>query len=589
MVKAKAKTPGRPLKIKASQDRKAEQWVTKKLREFMEAKREEYAKGGNNAKEVQSVMDVLSGVMMMNGPPPKGMKSALRRVTGFTKAMLTRGDALGKEGRSNPAELKKGAVCKLKRSPHSSGKRKKRDMLWVYHWFHNECPLVSPDKSRKEEMKGRLSTIKIDGRKISVTCRRSVVDGDKNDMVQSFLASSDYKQWLVENPGDELAKSSVQKCICPCMSKAKVNECSCKICSEFQSALGAWHKQREVWHKQEKCTCPGCSDKTAFAPYRKASQDVSKFRAAVCCPKQDYPHLKLPHQPDIMPQFYPLKCCKESACQPAHIDMCKECGVDNKLYRHPECIEQRDGAGRGSKATWKQWMPTEVDASEAKGGTAIRDVFREREGTRKELVDRVFELAPRFLFHMWLHQMTRHMGNLRVATFDGLTTIIIKADFAATVELLAEMMATCEFGRSTNLYVALVLHSPVTKDEKGEPLEVKPGVSVRAYVCACVRVHTHTHTRTLSTHTHTYTHTHIHTHRSSGKCSVTSGGISPTQRHRRWCISVFCRTSPSITSKKSQLSRKLASRRTVRHANSKAERIFTVWQVAISNGPSTMT
>jgi hypothetical protein len=37
---------------------------------------------------------------------------------------------------------------------------------------------------------------------------------------------------------------------------------------------------------------------------------------------------------------------------------------------------------------------------------------------------------------------------------------MVKADFAATVILKSEYMATCEHGRYTNMYVALVLHSP---------------------------------------------------------------------------------------------------------------------------------
>ena len=470
--KEKRGDAGRPLTKTNSLNREAEKWGMRQLRKFMEAKSQERTGGGNNAKQIQSVVDVLSGVFMMGGPPPKGVKAAFRRVTGFTKAMLKRGKALKKAGLSSPAELRKGIVCKLKRSPHSFGDRQQRCMLWVYMWFHDECPIVGPDKSRLQKMKGRLAKIKLNGKEVPVVCNRRIADGDKNDLVQSFLVSPAYKQWLVDNPGDELTRSSIQRCICPCISKAKINECSCKICTEFQSALAAWHKQREVWHK-EKCQCPGCSDQESFARYRKASKDMSKFRAAVCCPRRDYPHLKLPHQPDIMPQFYKLQCCKETASQPPHVDMCKECGVHNKLYRHPECVEQRAGARKEDKATWKQWVPTQVDASEARGGVQIRDVFREREGTRKDLVDRVFELAPLFLFHMWVHQMTRHMGHLRVATFDGKTTVLVNADFAATVNLPAEHMATCERGRQTNLWVGLVLHSPDTsKVEPGAEREV---------------------------------------------------------------------------------------------------------------------
>ena len=134
------------------------------------------------------------------------------------------------------------------------------------------------------------------------------------------------------------------------------------------------------------------------------------------------------------------------------------------------------------KAKWHQWTSTEVDASEKNGGKETRDVFRERTGTRRELLDRVFELAPKYLFHMWVHQMTRHQEKIRVATFDS-DSIIVKADFAATVELKAEKMATCEFGTHTNMYVALVLHSPETDEE------VEAGHE-RTVVCDYIRVTT---------------------------------------------------------------------------------------------------
>jgi hypothetical protein len=145
--------------------------------------------------------------------------------------------------------------------------------------------------------------------------------------------------------------------------------------------------------------------------------------------------------------------------------------------RHDDCIEYTN-----DKAKWMQWVSTEVDASEKNGGKETKDVFRERPGTRRELLDRIFELAPKYLFHMWVHQMTRHQEKLRVATFDS-DSIIVKADFAATVELKAEKMATCEFGTHTNLYVALVLHSPKTDEE------VEAGHE-RTVVCDIVRVFT---------------------------------------------------------------------------------------------------
>ena len=137
--------------------------------------------------------------------------------------------------------------------------------------------------------------------------------------------------------------------------------------------------------------------------------------------------------------------------------------------RNRGCVEQTSDS-----ATWKQWTPTEVDSTEK--GKAVRQVFREVKGTRKELVDRIFELSRKYLFHIWLHQMTKQQGRLRVATFDPKTAIVVKADFAATVELKAEAQATCEFGRHTNMYVALVLHSPTPPGPDAERGAERPVV-----------------------------------------------------------------------------------------------------------------
>ena len=54
----------------------------------------------------------------------------------------------------------------------------------------------------------------------------------------------------------------------------------------------------------------------------------------------------------------------------------------------------------------------------------------------------------------------------------GDDSIQVKADFAATVELKSAAMKTCEHSRQTNLFVALVQHSP-------GPAPVQPGAMHR--------------------------------------------------------------------------------------------------------------
>lgn len=355
----------------------------------------------------------------------------------------------------------------MSNAPHThqaSGKDKiSNGFGWV--WFHNHCHLVTVDKTRPEQYKGKQITVVLNGETHKVICSHHEMDGTHEDLVAAFLESPEYQQWKKENPGEEIAALYAKKCICPCIRKAQVNECACRTCTEFSAALGALRKQHKEWHAEEECKCDGCSDPDAIARYEKALLGVTSFRNTVCCPKQDYPHLKLPHTPDIVPSFHCLKCCKDAPDSPPHIDQCMECGVHTALYRNEGCIDRTE-----EEASWMMWQPTEVDAGEKSGGTTSREVYRLKTGTRKELVDRVCELAPKYLCHAWVHKMTTHLGKLHVATFDGEFVIIVKADFAATVVLKSEAMATCEFARHTNMYVALVLHSPDTGP-------IKPGVS----------------------------------------------------------------------------------------------------------------
>jgi hypothetical protein len=89
-------------------------------------------------------------------------------------------------------------------------------------------------------------------------------------------------------------------------------------------------------------------------------------------------------------------------------------------------------------------------------------VFREVKGTRRQLLDRLVDLAGPYLLHKWVHQMTAHQSRLRAETFNRKLSILVHVDFAATVELKAQYQLTCEYGTRTNLYCALVRYFDVT-------------------------------------------------------------------------------------------------------------------------------
>jgi hypothetical protein len=437
-------------------DRRAATWALRQLRVFMEKISGTYRSGGNVPAGVHQIKNVLSAAFLHSGPPPDGLLSAFMRVTGFSRSMVQNGSAIAQSDAMTKVHLKKESqILKMQRAPHSHGKRKRQDWTWVWEWFHKHCPLVDFDKSRNIQLKGRNLKIVINGESRNVTCPRMFAEATKTELVESFFASPEYAEWQASNPQSTLGQSSVQRLICPCIQSAKISECSCKICTEFINALKSWEEQRREWHKEATCSCEGCSDPNMRARYMSASKDIATFRSVVLCAKKQYPGLVLPHLPSMIPEFYRLECCMKNPKKPEHMSACQKCGVNRRLYSYDNCIERTQ-----QKATWMQWIDTEVDASGANGGKAMREVFRKVTGTRRQLLERVFELAPKFMNHIWVHQLTSHQAKLRYATFDGSKVLQLKADFAATVELKSSNMGTCEFGRQTNLYVCLALHSP---------------------------------------------------------------------------------------------------------------------------------
>jgi hypothetical protein len=433
--------PGRPKKIakSAATDLAAALWGLSNVSAFLQEKRD--CCRGNSTKTLQASVDAVTCAFLHQGPPPPGMKEAFKRISGFTDSMLDRAEKLRKRNTVGAKQLNsKDAAFTLERSPHTTGPRQKKPMRWVYSWFHNYelNSLLDPDKQRPERYRGKKLSIEIDGEKNPVECPRHIINGTKKDLVQLFLESTEYKQWQAMNPGMSMSPRSVSGCICPCMKPAQVrlqkpcfqtqthtnihtqvNECSCRICTEFEEVLKAWHTQRKVWHKprqglpKQVCKCPGCSNPEAFERYMGASRSVKHFRDACLCPKIAFPELAMPHSPEDAPHFRDIACCTLDDKYPVHVSKpCAKCGVLNRLYAHDECIERDHRA----TASWRQWVMTQVHGGEENGGTDNRMVFRKVTGTRRMLLERIFSLARRYFFHNWLHGVTSHMGRLRNAT-----------------------------------------------------------------------------------------------------------------------------------------------------------------------------
>lgn len=250
----------------------------------------------------------------------------------------------------------------LRRKPQSSGPKALLDLDFVYDWFHDSCPLVEVDKSKRNTYKGRR--IRCANKIRVIYCDRKVRNGLKKDLVRSFLASDVYKDWM-KRTGRCIGEKTIASCICFCIKEAKHNECVCKICVQFRYLLKAWDTQRKLWHANP-CTCPGCVS-SKFNIYMGASKSSSAFKAAILCQQKAYPHLTLPHLPEEVPYFYPLACCKNRST-PKHVQGCEVCGWRNKFYKYHNCVERTEHA-----ATWMKWQQTELATTKKQTRSVLRE------------------------------------------------------------------------------------------------------------------------------------------------------------------------------------------------------------------------
>lgn len=367
---------------------------------------------GSKSKEAVVILDCVAAAAMSEEIVTNRLQSAVTRVLGITRQQQTRGLALLREN-STEGNLQ---LC-IPRQAHSYGKKAKKDLDFVYRWFHEDCDLVEIDKSRRNAYSRKLA--KVAGKQRRLTCQRRIMNATKTQLAQNFLESATYATWTQTHPGMALQIRTVRACICPCMKEATLTECACPCCVEFRYLIKAWREQRKQWHSVP-CTCDGCTG-PKFSAYWEASSSTSAFLAALLCPRQKYAHLALPHMPDEIPEFFALSCCMKNSGCPPHCTPCNRCGWDQKFYRFFDCVERTDGP-----ATWMKWQDTALRSKKD-----IRPVLREHHGTREELIDSIILKSRGFAYHRWINYMASHQEKLDVQTFDGTEEIIMKTDFAA--------------------------------------------------------------------------------------------------------------------------------------------------------------
>jgi hypothetical protein len=288
---------------------------------------------GSKTVEEQTMLDCISAAVMSPQLVDLRLMSAVSRSVGLSRRQQTRGLGLRKL-----REERESLVLRVPRAPHSFGSKAKKDLDWVYDWFHNECNLVEVDKSKRNKYRRKIA--KVAGKIRKLTCQRRVMTGTKLQLVSAFISSDVYSNYT-NRTGMTIGERTVEGCICPCIKEATLLDCVCPMCVEFRYLLKAWHTQRQVWHQATPCRCSGCQGPRwvsrlqlisnnklccfrRYQAYRRASKSVSDFRRAISCGRVPQPHLTLPYLPEEVPEFYPLACCGSKT--PKHVTQCTVCG-----------------------------------------------------------------------------------------------------------------------------------------------------------------------------------------------------------------------------------------------------------------------
>ena len=371
---------------------------------------------GSKSQEAVIMLDCLAAAVMSEEVASGRLQMAMTRVLGITQKQQRRGLSLVQENATNE-KLNEKLTLFIPRHAHSHGSKAKKDLDFVYRYFHDDCDLVEIDKSRRNEYQRKL--VIVAGKTRRLNCQRRIMKATKIQLTQHFLDSAVYSTWMKHHHGMVLPAKTVQACICPCMKPATLVECACPTCVEFRYLIQAWREQRKKWHKVP-CSCDGCTG-PRYKAYREASESPSVFLAALLCPRQKYAHLTLPHMPDEIPDFFALSCCMKNPRCPSHCTPCDSCGWDKKFYRFFDCVERTD-----EPVTWIKWQKTNL-----RNDTDTKPVLRDYHGTREELIDSIIAKAPEFAYHRWINDMASHQEKLDVQTFNGTEEIIMKTDFAA--------------------------------------------------------------------------------------------------------------------------------------------------------------
>jgi hypothetical protein len=253
----------------------------------------------------QLAVDLAVDLLVGDEHNAQGLGAALQRVFGITKEQLRR------------RELRKQVLEKetmmLARMPASYGPAAPKDLEFLVRYFHTKCSLVEPDKERAFQYTRKKAVVR--GKRRQIVCQRKLLLGTRREAAEEAKRSSIVKEWEARN-GESLSLDVIQSCICSCIRMATVRQCVCKYCTGMTFRLAAWNSLRNSWHQQPAggCKCHGCMDPERRARFMRASKSSEDFMVQVCCEKESWPGCELPHTPGVVPEFFPLRCCKVRVC-----------------------------------------------------------------------------------------------------------------------------------------------------------------------------------------------------------------------------------------------------------------------------------
>jgi hypothetical protein len=251
--------------------------------------------------EEQLVVDLAVDLLVSDDHNTEELGAALQRVFGITKEQRRR-----REWRK---QLLDGRPMAVARMPASSGPAAPKDLEFLVEYFHFKCSLVEPDKERAFKYTRKTAVIR--GQQRKIMCHRKLLLGTRQEAAEEAKRSSIVQEWEARN-NEPLSLAVIQSCICACIRQATVRQCVCKYCTSMSYRLTAWNTLRDSWHQQRAggCKCPGCMDPNRRARFRKASKSSEEFMSQVCCEKESWPGCEYPHTPGVVPEFFPLRCCK---------------------------------------------------------------------------------------------------------------------------------------------------------------------------------------------------------------------------------------------------------------------------------------